>query len=224
MNNIPFFTPAIFIASTLFTLYALYRLSNNNKIALVTGSVLLIIQGFIGATGFYTVTGTRPPHFMFLMIPSMVFIAILFIFPRGRTFVARTNTNWLIWVHAVRIPVEIVLFSLYLHKMVPELMTFEGRNPDILSGISALIIGLLYKRGKVSNKILLAWNIICLLMLINIVGNAVLSVPSPLQQFAFDQPNIAILYFPYVWLASFIVPIVLFAHLSSIYVLRRKSG
>jgi len=36
------------------------------------------------------------------------------------------------------------------------------------------------------------------------------------QLFAFDQPNIAILYFPFVWLPSFIVMTVLFSHLISI--------
>ncbi|HVF96549.1 MAG TPA: hypothetical protein VM871_04480, partial [Flavisolibacter sp.] len=31
--------------------------------------------------------------------------------------------------------------------------------------------------------------------------------------FAFDQPNIAVLYFPFIWLPSFIVPVVLLSHL-----------
>lgn len=42
------------------------------------------------------------------------------------------------------------------------------------------------------------------------------STPSPLQKFAFDQPSIAILYFPFSWLPTFIVPIVLLGHLVSI--------
>jgi hypothetical protein len=52
--------------------------------------------------------------------------------------------------------------------------------------------------------------------LLNIVINAVLSIPSPFQQFAFEQPNVAVLYFPFVWLPCCIVPIVLFAHLAAI--------
>jgi hypothetical protein len=42
------------------------------------------------------------------------------------------------------------------------------------------------------------------------------STPSPLQKIAFDQPNIAILNFPFSWLPTFIVPIVLLGHLVSI--------
>lgn len=46
--------------------------------------------------------------------------------------------------------------------------------------------------------------------------NALFSTPSPIQQFAFEQPNIAILNFPFSWLPTFIVPLVLFGHLASI--------
>ena len=69
---------------------------------------------------------------------------------------------------------------------------------------------------------ILLWNFIALVLLINIVVNAVLSAPFPFQQFAFDQPNIAVLYFPFVLLPAFIVPIVLFGHLVSIRQLVRK--
>lgn len=184
--------------------------------------VIVIVQGFVGLTGFYTNNHSRPPHFVLLMVPAIILIAIVFISSNGRKKIDKMNTEWLILIHIVRIPVEIVLFNLYLQNTIPQLMTFEGRNPDILSGISALPVWWLYKRGRISAKVLVAWNIICLLFLANIVINAILSVPSPLQQFAFDQPNVAILYFPYVFLPAFIVPVVLFAHLSSLYLLRKK--
>ncbi|MDZ7899625.1 MAG: hypothetical protein U5N85_16590 [Arcicella sp.] len=67
-----------------------------------------------------------------------------------------------------------------------------------------------------SKKTLLAWNVICLILLLNIVINAAPSAPLPIQQFAFDQPNIAILYFPFNLLPSVVVPLVLFSHLVAI--------
>jgi hypothetical protein len=63
---------------------------------------------------------------------------------------------------------------------------------------------------------ILIWNFICLGLLANIVVNSLFSTPSPIQKFSFEQPNIAILYFPFSWLPTFIVPIVLFGHLISI--------
>jgi hypothetical protein len=117
----------------------------------------------------------------------------------------------------VRIPVELILYWLSLQKAVPALMTFEGRNFDILAGITAPAMALFFCSGsKTHNRILLAWNIVSLLLLLNIVGNALFSAPGPLQRFAFDQPNIAILYFPFNWLPVFIVPVVLFGHLVAI--------
>jgi hypothetical protein len=38
-----------------------------------------------------------------------------------------------------------------------------------------------------------------------------------MQQIAFDQPNIGVMYFPFVWLPACIVPLVLLSHLASLY-------
>jgi len=96
-------------------------------------------------------------------------------------------------------------------------MTFEGQNFDILSGLTAPIIfyvGFIKKR--IGRKAMLVWNFLCLGLLINIVVIAVLSAPFPFQKLAFDQPNIAVLYFPFVWLPCCIVPLVLFSHVATI--------
>lgn len=91
-------------------------------------------------------------------------------------------------------------------------MTFEGANLDILSGLSSLFMVWWYRRG-IQPKYLLLWNILCVGLLLNVVIRAILSIPTPFQQFAFDQPNVAVLHFPFVWLPGFIVPLVLFSHL-----------
>lgn len=102
-------------------------------------------------------------------------------------------------------------------------MTFTGRNFDILAGLSAPFIYYFgYVRQKLNRPILILWNIVSLGLLVNIVVNALLSAPSPIQQFAFDQPNTAILYFPLSLLPTFIVPVVLFAHVVSLRQLLKK--
>ena len=96
-------------------------------------------------------------------------------------------------------------------------MTFEGRNFDIISGITAPIIYyFFFVKNSWRKSLLLAWNFICLALLLNIVITAVLSVPTAFQQFAFDQPNIAILYFPFNLLPAVVVPLVLLSHLAAI--------
>jgi hypothetical protein len=71
-------------------------------------------------------------------------------------------------------------------------------------------------KKNIKGRLILIWNILCLGLLINILANALLSAPFPFQQFAFDQPNIAILYFPFNLLPTFVVPLVLLAHLAAI--------
>ena len=112
---------------------------------------------------------------------------------------------------------------LFLQKTIPVNMTFEGRNFDILSGITSIIIYYLgFPKNKVNKKLLLIWNCICLYLLLNIIFNAVFSLNTPFQKFGFEQPNIALLYFPFVLLPTCIVPIVLFSHLASIRILIKK--
>ena len=97
-------------------------------------------------------------------------------------------------------------------------MTFEGRNFDILSGITAPIVYFLaFRKGKVNRPLLLIWNLIALALLVNVVTIAVLSFPSPFQMVGLDQPNIGVTYFPFVWLPSVVVPIVFFCHVISLW-------
>jgi hypothetical protein len=111
----------------------------------------------------------------------------------------------------------VVLFWVFLHKGIPEVMTFEGRNLDIISGITAPVIYYLgFVSGRLWPRTILSWNLICLALLVNIVTTAILSTPYPFQRFGFDQPNVAIFYFPFVWLPAVIVPIVLLSHLAAI--------
>ena len=77
-------------------------------------------------------------------------------------------------------------------------------------------------KKQINKNVILLWNFICIGLLFNIVINAVLSAPFPFQKFGFDQPDIAVLYFPFVWLPCCVVPLVLFSHLVTIRQLLRK--
>jgi hypothetical protein len=72
--------------------------------------------------------------------------------------------------------------------------------------------------------VLLAWNILGLILLLNVVIHGILSVPFPFQQFGLDQPNIAMLHAPYLLLPGLIVPVVLFSHLAAIRLILANSN
>jgi hypothetical protein len=217
MENLPIHVSLLFGLTTFLTIALFYKATHFSKITLYLILSWLGIQTFIGLSGFYKITDTIPPRFLLLVLPPFLMIVGLFISSKGRQFIDKLDPKILTLLHVVRIPVELVLYWLFLNKCVPALMTFEGRNFDILSGLTAPIIyyfGFVTK--QIDKKISLIWNVICLGLLVNIVANAILSAPFPFQKFAFDQPNIAILNFPFNWLPSCIVPLVLFAHLATI--------
>lgn len=223
MQYIPLYIPIVFILISIFTCFFLYEGSLQSRTVLIVVLLWLVIQAGIGLSGFYTQTQDMPPRFIVALGIPLFTIIILFSTHRGRSFLDTWNIKWLTWLHVVRVPVEMVLYWLFLQKKVPQLMTFEGINFDILSGLTAPIIAFVGFRGNKPRKtLLLIWNFICLGLLLNIVIHAVLSAPLPFQQLAFDQPNVAVLYFPYVWLPAFVVPAVLLAHLVAIRKLLQK--
>ena len=214
MENLPVYINVGFVLITLLTIWLFYKATNYSKLVWIIITAWLIIQTIISLTGFYTITKTHPPRFLLLVLPALLFIILLFTTNKGRMFIDNMDVKMLTLLHAIRIPVELILFGLFINKTIPEAMTFEGRNFDILSGLTAPFIYYFgFVKKTLDKKIILAWNFICLALLINIVATAILSAPFTFQKLAFDQPNIAILYFPFVWLPGFIVPVVLFSHL-----------
>lgn len=228
IENLPLYISVTFGLTTILTLLLfIWAIRNSGSegtrkkgIPIFIGSVIwLIIQTVLATNNIYkSDINSFPPKIMLLgILPPIMLVISLFVTSKGRNFIDSLPLKNLTYLNVVRIPVEIVLFWLFLNKAIPELMTFEGRNFDIVAGITAPVIayfGLAQK--KLNRKVILVWNFICLGLLLNIVVNALFSAPSPIQKFAFDQPNIAILNFPFTWLPTFIVPIVLFGHLVSI--------
>lgn len=223
IHNLPLYVPGLFILSVIITyLFFISAVNKNNSISttvIVSGIIVgwLGIQYVLAMNKFYQETNTIPPRFAFLAIPPLIVIIIVFITKSGRSFIDSLPPSTLTMLHSVRILVELVLFKLFVYRFVPILMTFEGRNFDILTGLSApLVFYYGYVRKSISRGFLIAWNLLAMALLFNVVVMAVFSTPSPFQQFAFLQPNIAIQYFPFIWLPCFIVPIVLFAHLATL--------
>jgi hypothetical protein len=198
------------------TAFFLYKATRSRLIPGIS-IFLLLVQTILGVKGFYQNTFSFPPPLPLLIGPALIGIIILFATKGGRKLIDSFDQRWMTWLSIIRIPVEFVLLALFIHKMVPQVMTFEGRNFDILSGLSAPFVAYYgYTKRKISRPALLLWNFICLGLLLNVVIHAVLAVPGPLQMIAFGQPNIAVLYFPFVWLPGFLVPAVLFSHLVNI--------
>jgi hypothetical protein len=213
-EQVPLYLELFFIAITAATGWFFLQANKYFKVVSLVMICWLILQTVLAEKGFYAKSTGMPPRLIFAVLPPVLFIIACFILPAGRRYLDTLDPRMLTWLHIVRIPVEFCLYTLMVHHLVPQVMTFEGRNFDIISGITAPIIAYFgYTKKTLSRPILIAWNVICLLLVLHVVYYGIFSAPTAIQKYAFDRPNVAVLYFPFVWLPAFIVPLVILSHL-----------
>lgn len=216
MDDLPHYIPIAFALLVVLSIAWFFFASKSKELLIIT-IAWAMIQGLIGATGFYTNTEVMPPRIMFLgLFPALIMIVTCAFTAKGRQWLDQMNLQRLTYFHSIRFAVEVVLALLVMHQVISKYMSVEGTNFDVLSGLSApLVAWIAFRAGKVNRALLLGWNIIACLLLLNVVITAVFAFPTPFQQLAFDQPNLAILHFPFNLLPTVVVPLVFLAHLAA---------
>lgn len=231
MLEVPAFISYTFIAITITVLFFMVAAvdqatpKKTNFTATIVGTIL-IVWLFIVAVGsfygFFLDYEARPPRLLIVFVINTLLIIIVFASGLSRRIIGRMSVTTLTYVHIIRVPVELVLWWLANEGKIDHQLTFEGSNFDILMGITApfAAIFLVGSRSK-SRFAAIAWNVIGIGMLANIVIMAIRATPYFYDPSQFADPNIAVFYFPLIWLPSFVVPAVLFSHLASLYLLFR---
>jgi hypothetical protein len=148
-------------------------------------------------------------------------IAAIYLAMRTQTLDWLSSSPSWAWLalQSFRLPLELLLYDMFQHEIIGQHMTFAGFNADILVGLSAPLAAWIVWRqnGKVwTHKFSLMWNVFGLLLLLNILILAVLSVPFPFQYFRQEPANRMVADFPFVWLPTLFIPLALFAHLVSL--------
>lgn len=179
----------------------------------VTAWVALI--GVLAINGFFADFSTIPPRPVFMiLIPLLGFIAIAFS-ATGSVIIKAMPPHWLVGMQSFRILVELLLWRAFLDNLLPIQMTFEGSNFDGLSGLLAVPVAMLLMRKWIP-QLVLFFNIAGLLLLINILLIAILSMPTRFRYFTNEPPNTLIGEFPFVYLGAVLVAIALGLHIFSL--------
>lgn len=232
MTHVPLHISALFI-SLVFTiafiiLIAVYVTSrraqlpfeerrNNFVISLVFISVWLIFMLIIASSGFLSDFTSMPPHLVLIVLPPFLFILMLLKAKQFTDLTEQFNVFWLVYAQSFRILMEFVLWLLYRYNVIPVQMTFEGRNFDILVGVTAPFVAYYcFVKKTWPLKLALAWNLAGIALLANIVIVALLSTPYPFRQFMNEPANTIVFSFPFIWLPGFVVPFALLLHLIAI--------
>ncbi len=215
IEGLPLYISLVFMLTTFVAVWMFYKAAYNSSVVMYLLVLWLGVQGILAYVGVYLEIDNSPPPILFALAIPVLSMIIVLSTAQGRRFTNFMDGTILTYLHLVRIPVEIIMLWLYHHGQIPQSMTFKGLNFDILSGLTAPVIAFFgMSKRLISNRYLVIWNVIALALFVNIVVHGVLASPSVFQKFAFHQPNVAILYFPFIWLPSCIIPLVIFSHVA----------
>ena len=133
--------------------------------------------------------------------------------PVGRRLAAGLPLAVLVGVQGFRLPLELLMHRAYEDGLMPVQMSYSGLNFDIVTGITALIVGALLATGRAGVPTARAWNVMGTLLLVNIISIALLSAPTPWRVFRDGPANVWITTVPYVWLPTVMVAFAILGHI-----------
>jgi len=110
----------------------------------------------------------------------------------------------LVGFQSFRLPLELAMHRAYTEGLMPVQMSYSGRNFDILTGLTALVLAVAMLLTRVPRWIVAAWNVMGLMLLMNILGVAILSTPA-LAYFGPDRLNVWVTWMPYTLLPAVMV-------------------
>jgi hypothetical protein len=153
-----------------------------------------------------------PPPFALLVLGvALVSVALAF-GTIGRQIADQTPLWVLVAIQSFRLPLELSMHALSERGIMPVQMSYTGRNFDILTGATAVLVALLVKTGRAGRGLVAVWNVLGLGLLMNVVVVAILSTPR-FRYFGDDRLNVFVTYPPFVWLPAVMVVAALAGHL-----------
>ena len=211
----------LFLVFTLGCIWLLTKGFSNHQIRirnfLTTVGFWIVMLAVASVTGFLNNFSYFPPYMVLVLLIPMVVIIRYTVTHRFDDVVSKMPASWIVKMQGFRVIVELFLWWAFLDGIIPEQMTFEGRNFDILVGLTApLVANWWLKKGEEKPALVLVWNILGLLLLFNILVIAVLSMPTPMRYFLNDPANTVVATFPWVLLPGILVAMAFGLHLISI--------
>lgn len=151
---------------------------------------------------------------LLLLGPPVLLIVFLLFSPRFGALIKPIDNFWFIYLQSYRILREFILILLLRYAIIPQDLTFEGKNLDVLMGITAPFIAYYWFKKRAGYKQLaLVWNIVGLGMLCYAIATTFFAHPFVSTEV---QSNPLIFSFPFVWMPAFLSPFGILLHLLSL--------
>jgi hypothetical protein len=122
--------------------------------------------------------------------------------------------SWLVGVNFIRVEGVNFLLLQAAHRLPAPFAPLAGYG-DIIVGLAALpVAAWLAARGPAARPVVLVWNVLGLLDLIDAIGLAVISSPGPLHLIS-AEPGMALMgTLPWLLIPGFLVPLLAMTHLA----------
>jgi hypothetical protein len=164
--------------------------------------------------GFFLVQ-TAPPRPLLIFLPLFLSIVLLSTAKANGAlhFLPAIPPAALIVIQSFRILVELLFLQFLKEGLLPEELSFHGRNYDLLIGVLALPVAYLFwRKHAFARKAGIAFNILGLLSLVNIFTIVIPSLPSSFRVY---DPLYLPMYFPGVMIV-FAASLAIYLHILSL--------
>jgi hypothetical protein len=154
---------------------------------------------------------TPPPMALMLLVCFAITVGFVYS-PIGEEMAARLSFAALIGAQAFRVPLELWMQHASVERVIPKQMTYSGSNLDIISGLTAIVVAVVAVQGLAPRWLLIGWNALGSLLLLNVIVIAVRSMPM-INAYGDYRMNTHVADAPFVWLPGVLVQAALLGHL-----------
>ena len=212
--------PLVLVAMLVWAAFVSSRRSGSthpaaSRIAAITftgAMIWLALTWAVAQTGVLRDWERTPPPFALLVVGIFALAGAIALSGFGLRLAQFIPLWALVAVQAFRLPLELAMHAMYERGVMPEQMSYSGLNFDIVSGATAIVVAALVWSGRGGHRVVMAWNIVGLLLLLNIVTVAILATPR-FRYFGDDALNTWVMDPPFVWLPAVMVLAALAGHL-----------
>lgn len=212
------FIGAMFVAAVAITRR---YLGSRHAIAVALGLLVWFVYvELLAHSGVLENAELRPPGMAYILGPVVVYLllAVVSAFSKQARWPLAFPLWLIIGTQSFRVVVELFIHRLWLDGTVPQTLTYNGANVDIYIGASAPLIAFLSTRAG-WGKVALAWNLLGLIALANVISRAIMTAPGPLNWIHTTPPNRMFGTFPFTFIPAFFVPLALTLHVVAIRIL-----
>jgi len=180
-------------------------------LAAVVIAALMIAEYAVASAGVLREWTRRPPPLIVATALPILLALVTALSRTGQRIAESASFAAIIGIQAFRLLLELVMHQAAMSGLMPIEMSYSGRNIDILTGVLAIPVALAALRSRAPRWLIVAWNVIGTLTLVNIVGVAIAATPV-FAAFGQDHLNTWVADAPYVFLPTVLVPAAAFGH------------